>query len=140
MPSRRRGWSSTESTRIIGLSRPPAEEPKAGASRRCPVGNRAGDAQLDLRAGAGPAPDIQLRADPCGALAHSGQAVVAGGSFLYDRRVHALSIVPDAHPEQAFAIRDFRFDPAGVRVAEGIAHRLTGNPVDFVPEDRMHVP
>src|SRR5271165_4104998 len=108
--------------------------------RRGPVGNRAGNAQIDLGACAGCCPDLQLTADVPGALAHSGQAVVAGAALSRDFRINAASVITDTQAQQLFAIRDFRFYMARLRVVESVAHGLTGDAVDFVAEDRMQVP
>src|SRR5271157_5831358 len=127
MPSRSRGWSSTERTRITlgsslmcSSSLPPEKTP-ACARLRCPVRNRARNTQVYLRACSGSTPNMQLPADPLGPLAHPRQAVVASAPFIRDSRVDAASIIPDTHPQQLFAIRDFRLDPVRLRVAEGVA-------------------
>src|SRR5580700_546212 len=110
MPSRSRGWSSTERTRITRSLRLPAEQPESSAPLNSPVCNRAWNAQLDLRAGPSSAPDIQLRTDLLGALADSRQTVVAGAAFLQDFLGDAAAIIPDTQPEQTFTIPNFRFN------------------------------
>src|SRR5689334_6753915 len=51
-----------------------------------------------------------------------------------------LSIIPDMNPELLCVIIDFHFDATRLRVPEGIAQRLSGNPVNFVPQDRAQTP
>src|SRR5580658_3310815 len=82
MPSRSSTWSSTESTRITISHRLLAEQlqreppPEFAISRFAisgfAISNRPWNAQLDLRAGPGAAPDIQFRAGLPGALPHAG--------------------------------------------------------------------
>src|SRR6185369_10493746 len=109
MPSRSSGWSSTTRIRSWAAAtastpmrwfRLLAESPEAGVDRRRPEGNCPGDAQLDLRAGSGLAPELDFRADPFGALAHAGQAPMSRPvPLIQDARVNAASIVPDTQPE-----------------------------------------
>src|SRR5271165_5287455 len=148
MPSRRRAWSSTESTRIrpgsllmnlLCLPRPKPVSPTC-AIGRCPVCNRAGNTQVYLRASSNPTPDVELRADLLGAFAHSRQTVMTSAAHIRDSRIDVSSIIANPQPEQRFAIRNLRFYPARLRMAERVSHRLPGNAVALVPENRMQVP
>ena len=140
-------WEFSCSTLVpAGAGRPTLPQelkpaPPTSACRSCSVCDRAGYLQLYLRSRSRSrsTPDIQLPTDSCGAFAHSAQTVVADQSFFDDFRIHAPSVVPDTQPQYLVAIVDFRFDPARLRVAEGISYRLAGNPVDFILEDRLEV-
>ena len=108
--------------------------------RRCPVRNRAWNAQVHFRARSDLAPDIESRADLFGALAHARQTPVSITSRVQELRVDALSIIPDAQPKKAFAIGDLGFDFACLCVAERISQRFARNAVDVVAKDWMQVP
>jgi len=79
------------------------------------------DAQFDLGAGSGSAPNAQLRTDLPGAFAHSGQAIVAGVAALQDFRCNALPVIPNPQPEQPFSIGNFHFNMVSPRMAESIS-------------------
>ena len=53
--------------------------------------------------------------------------------------INAAPVVANAQAKLARIIDDFHFDPPGQRVPEGIAERLAGNPVDFVPDQRWKI-
>jgi hypothetical protein len=109
-------------------------------SLRFGVGQRAGNRQLDLRAGIGVAPDRQLAAGQFGAFLHARQAVMSGAaSRLQKLCVDALSIVADPQAEFPLVIPDFHLNPPGVGVPEGIAHRFARNAVDLVPYQRQQI-
>ena len=86
------------------------------------------------------APNIESRADLLGALAHAWQTPVSIASRVQELRVDALSIIPDAQPKKAFAIRDVGFDLACLCVAERIHQRFARDAVDIVAEDGMQLP
>src|SRR5580700_9868045 len=139
MPSRRRAWSSTESTRIIVSSGLSSEKPQTRTGRRFTVGNRSRDSQFDLRAGSVGAPDTQFRANLAGAFPHSRQPVMAGAALFQDSGRNALTIVPNSHPQHPFPIGDLRFDAVSPGMAEGIAQRLAHDAVNLVAHDRMQL-
>src|SRR5208282_5398155 len=49
-------------------------------------------------------------------------------------------VVPHAQTELLIVISDFNLDLPGLGVAEGVAERLSGNPVDFVAQNGMQIP
>jgi hypothetical protein len=53
--------------------------------------------------------------------------------------INALSVVPDTQPEFGFVVPDFHFDLARLCMMERIAHRLRGDPVHFVSQDRRQI-
>src|SRR5439155_15838453 len=100
-----------------------------------------GNAQLGLCAGVELTPDDQLTSHKFGAFVHTWQTVVSGApASIKKLRVNALTVVPDPQTKAPLLIADFHFDPPRVCVAECIAHRLAGNPIDFVPEDWSKIP
>ena len=102
---------------------------------------RGRNAQLDFRAGTKLAPDGQLTAYEIGALAHAMQTKMSGTTVAAEYlRIDSRSVIADSQPELTFIIADFHFDLVRLCVAEGIAHRLTCDPIDFVPKDRMKIP
>ena len=86
------------------LEKPPPRKP-----RRLGIRNRPWNAQVDLGAGSGAAPDIQFAACLAGSLAHAAQPVVAGTSGLQDLLRNAVPFIPNSQTEEAIAIRNFRF-------------------------------
>src|SRR5471030_52308 len=79
-------------------------------------------------------------ADLPGALAHARQPPVSIASRIQELRVDALSIIPDTHPEQAFAVSDLRFDFGCLCVPERILQRFARNAVHVVAKDWMQFP
>src|SRR5712691_12361806 len=112
--------------------------PRNGGFQIC---KRSGNTELGLRTGIEPADDSKLAPHKLGALLHAGQTMVSGApAFLENLRVDALAVVPDPQPKLPFGILDFHFDAPCLCVQECVAHRLTGNPVDFVPDERSKIP
>src|SRR5580658_9016931 len=147
MPSRSSTWSSTESTRITISHRLLAEQsqreppPEFAISRfaisRFAISNRPWDAQIDLRAARGAAPDVQFRAGLPGALPHAIQTVVAGAARFHDVGRDTLPVISNAQPEEPLAIGNFRFDAMRPGMIEGIAQRFASDAVHFVAKDGM---
>src|SRR5208283_2445285 len=52
-------------------------------------------------------------------------------------RLNPFSIVPNANPEMFFVVADFNLYALRCRMPEGIAQRLRGQSVHFVPQDWM---
>ena len=71
---------------------------------------------------------------------HTRQTVVSGApASIQNRRINALAVVPDPQAKLPLVVADFHFDPLRVCVAERIAQRLAGNPVDFVAQERREI-
>src|SRR5271168_4715825 len=127
----------------LALTNPPpafAKEPKTAAAARLIVNYGAWNAQLYLRTRSGFAPQLQLRADLLGALAHAWQTPVSVPSGVKVLRVNPLSIIPDAQPKNTFAVGNLRFDLTCLCVAERISQRLARNAVNVVAENWMEAP
>src|SRR5580698_9146081 len=75
------------------------EEPEPGSPRRCAVSNRAGEAQIDFRAGTRAAPNSQFRANLPGTFAHSRQAEVSGAALVQNFGWNAFTIISDSQAE-----------------------------------------
>src|SRR5271169_6432639 len=145
MPSSNIGWSSTARIRIkLGpvlmiVFRSLPEKPETGAGGECLVSDGPRNAQIYLRAGSEFTPDVQLRSDVLGSLAHSRQAPVPRTSAAFkDAGVNARSIVAEAQTKQRFAISDFCFYMPGLCVVKGISQRFPRNAVYLVLQDRTH--
>src|SRR5258705_11460548 len=124
MPSRSSEWSSTARTRmgLVLISRflAFAKSPKTGTAAGHLVRDGAWYAQVDIRPGSGLAPNFELSTDLLSPFAHALQAPVPFSAGLRYLRVDSCSIIPNPQPQQAFRIRDFRFDFGGLCVTEGI--------------------
>src|SRR5262245_50981790 len=96
-----------------------------------------GDCKIHLGAQARLTPHVEMAADKRGALAHAGQAEVSGPLFAEHRSLDALAVVSYPYLELLVVVPDFHFDPARLRVPEGITQSLAGDPVDVVPENRV---
>src|SRR5689334_3417670 len=84
IPSRRRGWSSTLNTRILGCSF------TVLLRRECdPRGYR----QFHFGPCLGAAPHSEARANPVGALAHPRQSPVSVAARVQHVRIDAASVV-----------------------------------------------
>src|SRR6266849_6387920 len=104
------------------------------------VSDRRRDSQFHLRAGSAFAPYVQLSADTLGALTHPPQAKVSRAAFLTEQaRINADAIIPHAGANLPYIILDFHFDPACMRVVEGVAQCFARNSVNFIPQHRMQV-
>src|SRR5437667_10197215 len=102
MPSRRRGWSSTESTRITLLTCLLPKQTKQRTVCRRTVSNSARDGQFNFSTRSRSAPNVQLASDlPC-AFPHSRQTVVARTTLFQDLGWNALPIVATAQLEYPF--------------------------------------
>src|SRR5579862_6201937 len=97
-----------------------AEEPPTGAAQLFTVSNRAWNSQIDLRAGAGAAPDIERSPNLSSAFTHPRQTVVPGAARFQDLRRDAASVIPDSQPQQPFVIGNFHFDVLCPGVDESI--------------------
>jgi len=62
---------------------------------------------------------------------------VTAAAFFQDVRWYTRPIVPDAQAESPFFVGNLRFNMMSLSVAEGIAQRLAGDPVDLVSDDRV---
>src|SRR5712671_1470225 len=116
-------------------------QPRPPSTGRCLVSTGGRHAQLNLRARIELTPDSQLTSHQLGAFTHATQTVVPSVAVsLKMLRVNALSVISDPQPKLPFVIPDFHFDPLRLRVLEGIAHRFSCDPVDFISEDWMEIP
>jgi|ERR1035438_7929732 hypothetical protein len=53
--------------------------------------------------------------------------------------IDAFSIVPHTKPELLIIIPDFNLDLPSRGMVKGIPKRLSGNPVDFIAQNRMQI-
>src|SRR5580704_172010 len=137
MPFRNRGWSSTVKMRIRsgGLctifhpTKQSSHYTLAGSLIRDGGGNR----ELNLSAGAGFTPEIQLRSNSLGALSNASQPPMPGTSaFLQHGGIDTLTIVADAKTKHPVIVPDLCFNPSGVRVSKRISQNFKSDPTDLV--------
>src|SRR6185369_17389528 len=103
------------------------------------ISNIARDAELDLRAGIDPAPDLQPSAHIFSPLAHAGQAEVPGGLPPDGLLVQALPIIADPQAELPLVVLQFHCDPPRPRVPEGVAQCLARDAVRLVAHDGVQI-
>src|SRR5260370_29700662 len=81
------------------------------------------------------APDVETPAEAAGALPHPRQAPMeVAASTIQNLWINAVTVIANAQAELGGAVIDLHFDMIGVGVAEGVAQRLAGNPIDFIPD------
>src|SRR5689334_17917747 len=91
------------------------KEPEQIPYGRCAKSDRSRNNQFHLGARPGSAPHAQLPPDARGALARSGDAVMARASLFEDCRIDSLTVIADAQP-QPIAVRDLDFNDLSLRV------------------------
>ena len=80
-------------------------------------------------------PPMQFAAFP-----HAGQAKMPLAPLPRQNRwIDAFSIVPHTKPELLIVIPDFNLDLPSRGMVKGVAERLSGNPVDFIAQNRMQI-
>ena len=132
-----------ESDRLLVAGLQERTEPGPGPASqvlRASVGHLRWHLHVDFGAGAGLAPDFQLRTDLPGALAHAEQSEVAWPSSRIEYvGVDAAASVADSDIKQRIAVGDLSFNMLCGRVSEGIAERLARDMKDLVPRDRVQL-
>ena len=104
------------------------------------VGSVSRNAQFHFGAGFWLAPHHQLASYGIGAFPHAGQAKVSLAPMpRQNRLINAFTVIPHAHPELLMVISDFNLDLPSRGVTKRVAESLSGNPVDFVTQDRMQL-
>ena len=88
--------------------------------------------QLHFRSSAWTAQNVQLGADLLRSLPHIRKAPVSFAAGLKHLRVNAAPVVAYGNSQPADAVLDFNFNAGGVRVAECVDDRLTGDAADFL--------
>src|SRR5262245_39667894 len=142
IPLRRSAWSSTVRIRITPASlgmrpRSFAEQPKYAGVGGLWVRDRCGDNELDLRARACFAPEIQFRANKFRAFADSGQAPMSSArTFTEHLRVNAYSVIANPQAEQPIIVANFDFDLFGARMSESVSQDLAANTIDLILNNR----
>src|SRR5262245_33424231 len=123
IPSRRSGWSSTVRILIslllafIGVA--PQKQLSSGSGARRFVGNRGRHLDLDLRAGAGLAPQVQSRSDSLRPFTNAAQAPMSGELAVAQYvGVNTRPIVANTQTEPGIFVSNLRFDPMRARVSE----------------------
>src|SRR5690606_3935540 len=130
-----------QAARAPRLPLSPSEQAQPGTPRSplwSAIGDRAGHTQFHFGALHGVAPELERGPDPFGALAHPGQAPVAGtGTRGEDRRIDPAAIVADAQSQLVDAIGQLYLDPAGLRMIGGVGNGLAGDAEDLVARQRV---
>ena len=93
---------------------------------------------MDFGAGAGLAPDAELRADGCGAFAHSQEAPVRTAVRRQSVRMESGAVVANHDAQlRGREILQLDFDAGGAGMAEGVEQGFAGNPIDLVLNSRV---
>ena len=75
-----------------------------------------------------------------GAFPHAGQAKVPLAPLPRQNRwINAFAIVPHTQPELLIVISNFNLDLPSLGMVKRVPQRLSGDPVDFVAQDRMQI-
>src|SRR5262245_6015998 len=91
--------------------------------RRRLVGDRAWHLELNLRAGTGLTPHVQLCAKGLRPFTDAPQPPMAGTPTIpQDLRIHTDAVIADAQAQLAILVSNLGFDLLGARMPEGIAN------------------
>ena len=111
-----------------------------GTFGSCGVGGVGRNAQFYFGARVNFTPNYQFAPDQFGAFPHAGQAKVPfAPASRQNRLINAFTVILQAHPELLIVIPDFHLDLLCRSVVECVSESLSGNPVDFVTQDRMQL-
>jgi hypothetical protein len=106
---------------MVSWFMPSEQFPQPGRFMICRVGGADSNAQFHFRSLIDLVPHRQLTFDKCGSFAHPAQTIVSLETVAREnRRINALSVVPDAQSE-FIVIADFNFYLLRLGVMEDIA-------------------